>query len=483
MVIPPEILHNAQGLAIITQLKAGFLFSGRAGSGVIVARLPDGSWSAPSALVTAGAGVGGQIGAELTDFVFILNNQAAVDTFSHAGSITLGGNVSVAAGPLGRNAEVAGSASRSSVAAIFSYSKTKGLFAGVSLEGSVLVERREANRKFYGPSCTAKQILSGRVDPPPETDVLFRVLESRAFRSPRANYDDDDFYDDIPDDFSDSGSVNSRGPSRRNTYGGRTSEYDDYDDYDEGRRGGGSGGDRFSSPRRATTSNSGASWEDDYYDRPASSNLGRRGTTSSRVRSNSTRSSRGYDDDGGDGGYDDYGSGGRGGGTSVSSGPGRPKAPKPQWRDETGGGRRGGGGGNSRYDEYEEEEDYGYGGNRRGSSGRTNSNYGQQPKPQQQQRGGNGRGSRGEISNAPEIYDEERRQEKARERERQREAGQAGEKAVALFTFSGEQGGDLDFRKGDIITIVKRSESRDDWWTGRRGDTEGIFPANYVELV
>lgn len=146
-VIPPEVLRNAHGLAIITQLKAGFLFSGRAGSGVIVSRLSDGSWSAPSALVTAGAGVGGQIGAELTDFVFILNDQAAVDTFSHAGSITLGGNISIAAGPLGRNAEVAGSASRSSVAAIFSYSKTKGLFAGVSLEGSVLVERRDANRK------------------------------------------------------------------------------------------------------------------------------------------------------------------------------------------------------------------------------------------------------------------------------------------------------------------------------------------------
>ncbi|GME96576.1 unnamed protein product [[Candida] boidinii] len=90
----------------MTVLKAGFLFSGRAGSGVVVARLPDGSWSAPSALVTAGAGAGGQIGAELTDFVFILNTDAAVESFAQYGSVTLGGNVSVAAGPLGRNAEV-----------------------------------------------------------------------------------------------------------------------------------------------------------------------------------------------------------------------------------------------------------------------------------------------------------------------------------------------------------------------------------------
>ncbi|GME95527.1 unnamed protein product [[Candida] boidinii] len=105
-IIPHEVLLNAKGLAIMTVLKAGFLFSGRAGSGVVVARLPDGSWSAPSALVTAGAGAGGQIGAELTDFVFILNTDAAVESFAQYGSVTLGGNVSVAAGPLGRNAEV-----------------------------------------------------------------------------------------------------------------------------------------------------------------------------------------------------------------------------------------------------------------------------------------------------------------------------------------------------------------------------------------
>lgn len=118
-IIPHEVLLNAKGLAIITVLKAGFLFSGRAGSGVVVARLPDGSWSPPSAIVTAGAGVGGQVGAELTDFVFILNTEAAVESFAQYGSVTLGGNVSVAAGPLGRNAEVAGNASTRNVAAIF----------------------------------------------------------------------------------------------------------------------------------------------------------------------------------------------------------------------------------------------------------------------------------------------------------------------------------------------------------------------------
>ena len=80
----------------------------------------------------------------------ILNDANAVKTFAQAGSISLGGNVSIAAGPVGRNAEASGNASLRSVAAVFSYSKTKGLFAGVSLEGSVIVERRDANAKFYG---------------------------------------------------------------------------------------------------------------------------------------------------------------------------------------------------------------------------------------------------------------------------------------------------------------------------------------------
>ncbi|KAI8326915.1 hypothetical protein BD560DRAFT_379720 [Blakeslea trispora] len=94
IVIPPSILEKAQGLAIFTVLKAGFLFSGRAGSGLVVARLPDGSWSAPSAIVIGGMGAGGQIGAELTDFVLVLNTKEAVKTFSHFGNVTLGGNIS-----------------------------------------------------------------------------------------------------------------------------------------------------------------------------------------------------------------------------------------------------------------------------------------------------------------------------------------------------------------------------------------------------
>lgn len=186
--IPSSVLANAKGLAIFTVFKAGFLGSARYGNGIVVARLSDGRWSAPSAIGTGGAGFGGQIGFEWTDFVFILNDSAAVRTFSQMGSLTLGGNLSVAAGPVGRNAEAAGAASLKSVAGIFSYSRTKGLFAGISLEGSVIIERRDANEKLYGRRYTAYQLLSGSVPSPPAAQPLIKILNSRAFANPSVSY-------------------------------------------------------------------------------------------------------------------------------------------------------------------------------------------------------------------------------------------------------------------------------------------------------
>ena len=143
-----------------------------------MARRPDNSWSAPSAIGTFGAGVGGQLGVEITDFVFILNDADAVLTFAQAGSITLGGNVSVAAGPVGRNAEAAGAASLRSFSGIFSYSKTKGLFAGVSLEGSAILERKDANEKLYGQRFKARELLLGAIEPPAEAAPLLAMLNS-----------------------------------------------------------------------------------------------------------------------------------------------------------------------------------------------------------------------------------------------------------------------------------------------------------------
>ncbi|WWC91148.1 uncharacterized protein L201_006089 [Kwoniella dendrophila CBS 6074] len=177
-VIPRHILERAAGFAIFTVFKAGFVLTARAGSGIVIARLEDGSWSPPSAIGLGGFGFGGQAGAEVTDFLVVLNSRSAVTSFMSAGSLTLGGNLSVAVGPLGRNAEGSGSVNtKGRLAAMYSYSKTKGLFGGVSVEGSVIVERQDANRIAYGGNPNAKQILSGTFDPPDWAYVLIEQLE------------------------------------------------------------------------------------------------------------------------------------------------------------------------------------------------------------------------------------------------------------------------------------------------------------------
>jgi len=296
---------------VITVLKAGFLGSGRLGSGIIVARLSDGSWSAPSALATAGGGFGGQIGFELTDFVFILNDYSAVRTFSQAASVTLGGNVSIAAGPVGRNAEASGAASLKGVAGVFSYSKTKGLFAGVSLEGSVLIERRDANEKMYGGRITARQLLEGGVRPPPAADPLMRVLNTRVFSGNAGNdamYNDMPIYDESHDNVVWEGrtgqgyGANVRNPlSRSSTFGSQTGGNDDYEYRDN--------------PRRATT------WNDDVYDQRPGASRTNTGTLSTRADPNET--------------FDNMGNYNRNRSSTVgsqASGPGRPTAPKPVFR-------------------------------------------------------------------------------------------------------------------------------------------------------
>ena len=376
---PPS---SQQGLAILTVIKAGFLGSARFGSGLVVARLPDGSWSAPSAIATGGAGFGGQIGFELTDFVFILNDASAVKTFSQAGSLTLGGNVSIAAGPIGRNAEAAGAASLRSVAGIFSYSKTKGLFAGVSLEGSAIIERKEANARLYGRQISARELLTGSERPPPQAAPLLSILNSRAFNGISGGgtnddrmYNDTPVYDDQRDDVVWAGKA---GPG-----------YKEGQQRDGGYRGGDGeqGHDEFGRPKRSTT------WQDDVYDHQP------RGVS----RANTF--------------HDSYGGGET---AEKKAGPGRPAAPKPNYASK--------------------------------------------------------------------------------------QALLKKNEAVALFNFDADQPGDLGFKKGDIITVLKKTESETDWWyvpfshwqnvkvtfrvtnwltlrrTGMIGTTHGIFPSNYVKM-
>lgn len=339
-VIPPNVLQKAKGFAIFTVFKAGFLFSGRMGAGLVVARLEDGTWSAPSAIGTGGMGFGGQIGAEMTDFVIVLNSKDAVKTFTKGGNVTLGGNLSVAAGPVGRTAEGAGSLSLGHAAAIFSYSKSKGLFAGVSVEGSVIVERKDANAKFYNRKISAKELLTGQVTPPPQADVLYRALNAKASRKT--------IYDHQDNDSSNDDAIRSRS-SRLSTNINNNHQ------------------NRFSQPPpytpRISTNNPFEKEEENYNDKKSS-------ITSKTLNSQKTNSYH-----------------------TASSKP--PLAPKPN----------------------------------------------KPPMP-----------PRKKLATA-----------------------------IAAYDFQGEQEDDLSFSKGDIIIILKKTDSTNDWWVGKCNGKEGNFPANYVE--
>jgi lipid-binding SYLF domain-containing protein len=176
--IPAAVLRDAKGLAILSVIKAGFIFSGRGGTGVVVARAGEG-WSGPSAIGTGGVGFGPQIGAEVTETVLVLNTDAAVQALSKGGNVQLGVDLSVAAGPVGRTV----AAGITPMAAVYTYSRSQGLFAGVSLEGTVIAARDEANAKYYGSLVTPEQILAGQVTPPAGALGLQRVLAAADLRS------------------------------------------------------------------------------------------------------------------------------------------------------------------------------------------------------------------------------------------------------------------------------------------------------------
>lgn len=148
--IPDSLLADARGVAIIPGvIKVGFVVGGQRGRGVVIIRERDGSWRAPLFVTITGGSVGWQIGAQSTDFMLVFKSQKSVDGLMR-GKFTLGADAAIAAGPVGRRAGAATDAELR--AEIFSYSRSRGLFAGVSLEGSALQVDDAANTAYYGPS-------------------------------------------------------------------------------------------------------------------------------------------------------------------------------------------------------------------------------------------------------------------------------------------------------------------------------------------
>ncbi len=145
--IPPVLLNNAQGIAIVPGvIKAGFIVGGRYGKGIMVIRENEG-WSNPSFVSITGGSIGWQIGAESVDVILVFKTKRGVENMMK-GKFTLGVDAAVAAGPVGRQASAATDVQLK--AEIYSYSRSRGLFAGISLEGAALQIDDEANAAFYG---------------------------------------------------------------------------------------------------------------------------------------------------------------------------------------------------------------------------------------------------------------------------------------------------------------------------------------------
>ena len=175
--IPQEFLHDAVCLGIIpSEKRVAFVFGANYGRGALVCRQGgNGPWGAPSMIKVGGGSYGLQVGGEATDIVFIVMSASAAEKLMRR-SLKLGADISVAAGPVGRSAEGATNAHFN--AGLISYSRARGLFAGMSLSGAVLKEDAKANRQLYHRNLAPRQILlSGTVAPPPSAKPLDGVLE------------------------------------------------------------------------------------------------------------------------------------------------------------------------------------------------------------------------------------------------------------------------------------------------------------------
>ncbi|KAI0251937.1 hypothetical protein BJV78DRAFT_1207875 [Lactifluus subvellereus] len=445
-IIPRHILEHACGFAIFTIIKAGFLFSARGGGGIVIARLDNGSWSAPSAIGLAGVGVGGQAGAEMTDFLIVLNSRSVgLRSFMAAGSLTLGGNMSLAVGPLGRNGEASGALSTSGkVAAMYSYSKTRGLFGGVSVEGSVIVERQDANAQAYLSNVSAKQILSGVVTPPDWAQPLIRTLESCTSAPGGRKW--------VPGDRPSSGSQyafggiasdNAEVPQSLRKQQRKPPIADTFPPDSWGSpRGSGS---YFGPPAEEAVS--GSAWDYDHaprLDSPPPSFETRFDNDFMPATRSHARHTPGQSLDS---------SIGTGSGTRLQSVHTRSSSSAAS--------------GTNPFHSQAEHESGGYG---------VGSSFGP---TLEEEDNPFGPGTRA-VDAATARY---------REAERDRvlsmplTQGEGVGRAIALFDFRAVEPGDLSFSKGQVITITEKSDSTDTWWKGKLDGRSGSFPANFVEVV
>jgi SH3 domain-containing YSC84-like protein 1 len=171
--IPQEILSRSECVAVVpSMLKGGFIVGAKYGRGLASCRTSKG-WSTPAFFMITGGSFGFQIGGQAVDLVMLIMNN---DGMQHllTSKVSLGADASVAAGPVGRHAE--GNTDWKMRAQVLTYSRTRGVFAGVSLNGAVMKQDKDTTREFYGYMVTFKAALTGEVDPPADAHPFLSSL-------------------------------------------------------------------------------------------------------------------------------------------------------------------------------------------------------------------------------------------------------------------------------------------------------------------
>jgi len=184
--IPDKMLDEARAVVVVPDtIKAGLVIGGRRGHGLLSVKAADGTWSSPSFVTLTGGSIGFQAGVQSADVVLVFTSDRGLDSIVN-GKFTLGADAGVAAGPLGRHAATATDGELK--AEIWSWSRARGLFAGVALDGAVLAIDDAANQAVYGSGTTPRMIFEGRASGLPSAAVVaFRDQLEEATALARAN--------------------------------------------------------------------------------------------------------------------------------------------------------------------------------------------------------------------------------------------------------------------------------------------------------
>ncbi|KAG4033070.1 hypothetical protein MFRU_005g00870 [Monilinia fructicola] len=177
--IPQKVIEDAVGLAIFTTMRTGLWISGAGGSGVLIARKEDGTWSPPSGILLHTAGLGFLIGVDIYDCVVVINNRQTLESFTKIRA-TIGGEISAVAGPVGIGGILENDGKwKQANKPIFTYLKSRGFYAGVQVDGTVIIERTDENERFYGQRIGVADILAGKVrNAPFETKLLLETVKA-----------------------------------------------------------------------------------------------------------------------------------------------------------------------------------------------------------------------------------------------------------------------------------------------------------------